>query len=100
MKQSDGIRAAADTCDQNVRQPAFLFDDLFACFAPNDTLKIPDHQRVWVWTECAAEQIVSVADVRHPITECFVDRVFERARAGVYFANFRAEQLHAKNIQL
>ena len=50
-------------------------------------------------TERTAEQVVSVGNVRNPIAQRFINRVFQSARAGIYLADSRAEQLHAKDIQ-
>src|SRR5207237_542342 len=88
MKQSDRIRSATNTRDQNIRQATFLYQDLSACFAPDHALKVAHHQRIRMWTKRTAEQVISVAHIRDPITQRFVDCIFERARAGVYFANF------------
>ena len=48
-----------------------------------------------MWAKRAAEQVVSVRNIRDPVTQSFVNRVFQRARAGVHFAHFSAEQLEA-----
>ena len=52
-----------------------------------------------MWTKRTAEQVISVGNVRDPIAQCFVDRVLQSTRAGVYFPDLRAEQFHAKDIQ-
>src|SRR6185436_2201119 len=100
MKEPDGIRSTTDTGNQTIRQTPFLFEDLNACFASDYTLVVSHHERVGMWTKSAAEQVIGVGDICDPIAQRFVNCVFESSRAGVYFTNFRAEQLHAKNVQL
>jgi hypothetical protein len=39
------------------------------------------------------------AHVRNPVTHSFIDRVLQRAAAGIHTNHFRAEETHAKNIQ-
>ena len=39
------------------------------------------------------------ADVGDPVAHRFVDRVLQRARAGIHAHHFRAEQSHAKNVE-
>ena len=99
MKQANGIRAAADAGNQDIRQAAGLLQNLRARFAADDRLKFTHHQRVWMRPQRAAEQIVSVGNIRHPIAQRFVNGILQRARAGIDLAHFSAEQLHAKDIQ-
>jgi hypothetical protein len=75
MKQSNRIRPAADTRDQNVRQATFSFEHLRPRFAPDHALKITHHQRIRMWTKRTAKQVVSVPNIRDPIAQSFVDRV-------------------------
>jgi hypothetical protein len=46
-----------------------------------------------------SEEVIAVGDVGDPIAHRFVDRVLERAGAGVDAADRRAEQVHAEDIQ-
>ena len=47
----------------------------------------------------AAQQIVSVMHVRHPIAQGLVDCVFQCARSGVYGDNLGAKQSHPENVE-
>ena len=53
MEQADGVAPAADAGNQQIRQPAFLFQDLTPRFLADDTLKIPHHH--WVRMEPRAD---------------------------------------------
>src|ERR1043165_1380077 len=99
VEESDGVRAAADAGDERVGQAPRRFENLRARLSPDDALEVAHHARVWMWAEGAAQQIVSVGNVRHPVAQRLVDGVLERARAGVNLAHFRAEQAHAKDVQ-
>ena len=46
-----------------------------------------------------AEQIVRRAHVRDPVAHRFVDRVLQRARAGIHAHHFRAQQAHAEDVE-
>ena len=49
--------------------------------------------------EHRAEEIVTVADVGHPVAHRLIDRILQRAAAGRHTLNGRAEQVHAHDIQ-
>src|SRR5439155_14477389 len=53
MKQTDRIRAAADTGNQGARQFSGRGQNLFARFASNQALKLAHHQRIRMGTERA-----------------------------------------------
>src|ERR1051326_159020 len=72
VKQTYRVRAAADARDERVRQTAFRFENLRARLSPDDALERANHERIWVRAERAAEQVVSVGDVRHPVAQGFV----------------------------
>ena len=48
----------------------------------------------------AAKQVVRGAHVGHPVAHGLVDRIFQGAGAGIHAANLRAQQSHAKDVQL
>ena len=49
--------------------------------------------------EHRAQQIVRGAHIGHPIAHGFVDRVLQRAAAGIHADHFRAQQAHARHVQ-
>src|SRR2546423_4738105 len=53
-----------------------------------------------MWTERAAEQVVSVTRVRYPIAQGFVDCVLQCLRSAFDYAPLRAEQTHPQNVRL
>src|SRR5437867_3303389 len=50
-------------------------------------------------TPTRPEQVVRRTDVRHPVAERLVDRVLQRAAAGLDRRDLGAEQAHAKDVQ-
>ena len=99
MKQSDRIRSAADAGNQTIRQTVLLFQDLRPRFPPDHALKIAHHQRIRMRSQRAAQQIISIGNIRHPVAQRFIDRILQGLRSGIDFAHFGAEQLHAEHIQ-
>src|SRR6267378_5655143 len=99
MEQANGVAAAADTGDEQIRQTTFAFENLMARLNANDALKIAHHHGVRMGTEDRAQYIMSGAHVRDPIAHRFVDRFFERGLAGGDWNNFRAEKFHARDVQ-
>src|SRR6267143_4560900 len=99
MEQADGVAAAADARDEQVRQALFAFENLAARFNADDALKIAYHHRVRVRAQHGAQYIMCGAHVRDPIAHRFVDRFFERGLAGGDWNNFRAEKFHTRDVQ-
>src|ERR1044071_6141214 len=73
MEKPDGIAAAADAGDEDVRQATFAFQNLAARFDSNYPLKIADHHGVRVRAERGTKDVVSRSHVRDPIAHRFVD---------------------------
>ena len=48
----------------------------------------------------AAQQVMRGADIGDPVAHRLVDRVLQRALTGIDAAHLRAQQPHAKDIQL
>src|SRR5438045_9311607 len=55
MEKSDGVAAAADAGDKQIRQPLFALKDLPARFDSDDAMKIAHHHRVGMRCEAGAE---------------------------------------------
>src|SRR5205823_3518987 len=72
MKEPDGVAAAADAGDENVRQFSFAFLNLLARFEPDDAMKIADHHRIGMGAKGGAEDVVRTANVCHPVAHRFV----------------------------
>src|SRR5207244_9477972 len=98
MQQTDGVAAAADACDEQIRQARFAFENLASRFNPDDALKIAHHHRVRMRAEHRAQYIMSGVHVRDPIAHRFVDCFLERGLAGGDWNNFRSEKFHARDV--
>src|SRR5438067_786103 len=99
VEETNRVRATSGARDHHARQLPGPSHNLLARLATNYALKLAHHQREWMRAERAAEQVVRVMHVRHPIAQGFVDRVFQGAGSRVHRNHLGAEQLHAENIQ-
>ena len=79
MEQSDGIRPAADAGDERIRQTPGLLQTLRTGFVADDRLKVAHHHRIRMRAGDGTDDVVRVIDVRDPVAQRFVHRVFERA---------------------
>ena len=97
-EHADRVRAAADARDGRVDGDACrgaLRERLVADHA----LELGDEGRIRVRAGRASDAVVSRSDVRHPVAERFVHRVFQRARAARDGHDARAEHLHARDVR-
>jgi hypothetical protein len=99
VEDADGIAAAADAGDDGGGQRAGHVENLRARLAANHRLKLADHQRIRMGAEHRSQEVVGVGDVGDPVAHRLVDRVLQRAAAGVDAAHFRAQQAHAKHVE-
>ena len=99
MKQPDRVAAAADAGDRVVRQPPRRFQDLRPRLAPDHRLEFAHELRIRMRPGRAADQVVRVANVRHPAADRFVHRVLQRPRAALDDLDLRAEQVHAEDVE-
>ena len=83
VEDAHGVAAAADARDDGIGQPSGQLEDLRPRLAADDRLKLAHHQRIRMRPEHRAEQVVGVADVGDPVAHRLVDRVLQRAAAGV-----------------
>src|SRR5581483_5526678 len=91
--------ATADAGDEHVRQPALRLEDLCARLRADDRLELAHEPGVGVRAGGAADQVVGVADVRHPAADRLVHGVLQRARAALDDLDLRAEELHAEDVE-
>src|SRR5438045_6340120 len=94
------IRSASNTGYDDVRQALFLSENLLARLTSNAAMKIAHHCGIGMCAKNRSQQIVGGSDIRHPVPHGLVDRVFQSAGAGIYRTHLRAEQAHAKDVQL
>ena len=92
VEETDGVRTAADAGDQQVGQAPFGFQNLLARFDADDAMKIAHHHGIGMRAENRTEQVVRRAHVGDPVAHGFVDRVLQRAAAGIHANHFRAQQ--------
>ena len=100
MEEPDGIRAAADTGDQRIRQAACHIEHLLARFTADYGLEVTHHGRVWMRAGDGADDIESVVDVRDPVAHRFVECILECPGTRANGNDFRTKQLHAVDIGL
>jgi hypothetical protein len=99
MKESDGVRTAADAGEKMRGEAFFCGEDLFTGFAADDGLKIADHGGIGMRSKHRAEQIMRVADIGDPVPHGFVDGVLQSAAAGIDADDLRAEHAHARDVE-
>ena len=99
IKETDRIASAAHAGDEEVWQAFLALEDLAAGFITDHSVKIPNDHRIRVRTQRAAEDVVGVPDIRHPVAHGFVDGFFERGLAGGDADDFRSEKTHASDIE-
>ena len=78
-EESDGVGATTYTCDGVVGEASDLGEALGARFFSDDVLEVADEHRVRVRSDGAADEVVGGLDVGDPVSDCFVDGVFEGA---------------------
>jgi hypothetical protein len=99
VEDAHRVAAAADARDDRIRQAAELLETLRARFAADDRLELAHHERIRMRPQHAAEQVIRVGDVGHPVTHGLVDRVLQRPRSGAHLDDFGAEQPHAEHVE-
>src|SRR5712692_2186024 len=99
VEYADGIASTSNAGNHCSGQSAFLFEYLLSSLLSDDALEVPHHRWIRVWSNNRSEEVVSVFDVRHPVSERFVDGVFQSLRAGVYRMDLRAQHLHPVHVK-
>ncbi|MHC2523324.1 hypothetical protein ACVIEM_000409 [Rhizobium leguminosarum] len=99
MENADGVRAAADGSDDEIRQAAFGCQHLLFRFDTDHRLEIADHLRIGMRTGCRSDQVIGILDIGDPVAKRLVHGVLQRAAACRDRFDLRAEQLHAENVR-
>src|SRR5438045_3829646 len=99
VKQSNGIRAAADTGKKMRRQTFFRGKDLLPRLAADHRLKIANHGRIRMRAKNGPEQIMGGPHVGDPVAHGLVDGVLQRAAAGIHGHDLGAEHAHTRDVQ-
>ena len=99
-EEPDRVRSAADTRHRDVGLAPGLLPKLRERFAPDHRLEVADDHRVRMRAEHRAEDVVRRRDVRHPVADSLVDRVFERLRPARHRHDLRAEEAHPEDVEL
>src|SRR5690625_7187996 len=81
VKQANCDRPAANTGRDRRRELAKLVQTLLPGFITDDALQITDHRRKRVRPGGCTKNIVGGLDVRDPVAQRLIDRVFQCARA-------------------
>src|SRR5579859_3640083 len=98
-EHSNRVRTPAHTCHDRARQPTELLERLRPRLATDDRLEIADKTGKWIGSDHGADDIVRGRDIRDPIAQCLVCRVFQGARARRHGYHLRAHQLHPIHIE-
>src|SRR5690606_13146218 len=98
IERSHCIASAAYTCDDSIRQSAFLFLHLLLYLISYYALEITHHHRVRVRAYHRAYEVVSCLDVCNPVTDRFVDRILQCLASRLNRMYRCAKQLHSKHI--
>ncbi|ENN84331.1 hypothetical protein RHSP_21270 [Rhizobium freirei PRF 81] len=99
MEDADGVRAAADGRDDEIRQAAFGLQYLRAGFRADHGLEIADHFRIGMRAGGRADQVIGIIDIGDPVAQRLVHGVLQRAAAGGHRDNLGAQELHAENVR-
>ena len=98
-EQADGVRAAADAGEREVRQPALDGAQLGRRLVADPALEVAHDRGVRVRAHRRPEHVVRGLDVGHPVAHRLVDRVLERGRAAVTRADLGAERAHPEHVR-
>ena len=99
VEHADRVGAAADAGDDGIRKASGLFEELLARLFADDLLEVAHHRGERMRSRGRAEDVVGVLDARDPVAVGVVDRVLERARAGLHRDHLGAEQPHAGDVE-
>ncbi len=98
-EQPDGVRAATDAGDGEIRQAALDGGDLGRRLVADPALEVADDRRIRVRAHRRAEDVVGRLDVGHPVAHRLVDRVLERRRAGGHGADLGTQGAHPQHVR-
>ena len=98
-EQADRVRAATDTGDREVGQPALDRGHLGRRLVADPALEVADDRRVRVRPHRRAQDVVRRLDVGDPVAHRLVDRVLQRRRARRDRADLGAERPHAQHVR-
>ena len=99
IEQANGIRAAADARNEQVRQALLLLQNLPARFIADHALEIPDHHRIRMRAIRRAEDVMRAADIRHPVAHRLVHRLLQGLLPGGHRDHLGSEHLHAMHVE-
>ncbi len=100
IEHAHRIAAAADTCNDRVRQTPFLLCDLLSCFTADDTLEVSHNLRERMRSEYGTENVMRIIHISNPVAERRVDRILQCASPRIDTDHFSTEQFHSVDVQL
>ena len=99
VKNAHGVGATTHTGQHRVGLQAVVhMGHLGDAFFANHALEIAHHHRVGVWACHGANDVKSVIHIGHPVTQGFVQGVFQGFAAGFHRHHGGTQELHAVNI--
>src|SRR5687768_9618219 len=99
MKDPDCIGSPTDTGNHAGWQSPRGSQHLLACLSSDHGLKLTHHSRIRRRADDRADDVMTVADVRHPVPDSLARGILERARSAGHWNNARTEQVHAMDVE-
>src|SRR5262249_6882758 len=81
VEDAGRVAAATDTRDHHVGQPANLLQRLLFRLSANHRLEVADNHWEGMWPDHATDDVMRVADSRHPVAQRLVDGVAQSSTA-------------------
>src|SRR6266487_2948714 len=100
VEYSHRIAFPTNTCHDSTRKLALPGEYLLACLISDNALQLPNNSRVWVGSYNGAEKVVCVLNVSYPVSQRFVDRVFEGPRASLHRVDSCSKHSHPVDVEL
>ena len=98
-EHADRVRAAADTGDDDLRERAFLLEELRARLAADHRLQLGDELGIRRRADARADHVVRRLDVRDPVADRGARGLLERLRPDLDGLDRRAEEAHPLDVR-
>src|SRR2546426_6843023 len=100
VEKAHRVAPSADACNRCSRKVPLTLQYLPPSLNSYDALEVSHHSRIWVRTYNRPYEVVCVLNVRHPVSQRFVNRVLQGSRPGTYRVNSRTQHLHPIDVEL
>jgi len=99
VEDAYGVAAAAHAGQHRVGQAPLGLQDLAAGLFTDHRLELAHHGGVGMRPQRAAQQVVGVVDIGHPVAHGLADSVLEGAAAGGHGGHPGSQQAHAEDVE-